>query len=70
LPSSIIGSAGRKSSRYLDNIEGIGPKRKKALLAHFGSVAKIKEASLEEIASVAGINLPAARNVYEYFQSS
>jgi excinuclease ABC subunit C len=54
----------------LDNIEGIGPKRKKALLAHFGSVAKIKEASLEEIASVAGINLPAARNVYEYFQSS
>lgn len=53
----------------LDNIEGIGLKRKKALLAHFGSVTRIKEASLEEIASVAGMNLPAARNVYDYFHS-
>ncbi|NLB88861.1 MAG: excinuclease ABC subunit C, partial [Syntrophomonadaceae bacterium] len=36
----------------LDNIEGIGPQRKKMLLSHFGSVAKIKEASVEELQQV------------------
>ncbi len=36
----------------LDEIYGLGPKRKKILLSHFGSVGKIKEASLEELTSV------------------
>lgn len=40
----------------LDDIAGIGPAKKKALLKHFGSVQKIKEAQVEEIAKVPGIN--------------
>lgn len=52
----------------LDNIEGIGPQRKKVLLSHFGSVAKIKEASVEELQSVKGMNVAAAQNVYNYFR--
>jgi excinuclease ABC subunit C len=39
----------------LDEVPGIGPKRKKALLKHFGSVKAIREASVEEIATVEGI---------------
>ncbi|HJP72281.1 MAG TPA: excinuclease ABC subunit UvrC, partial [Candidatus Limnocylindria bacterium] len=40
----------------LDDIEGIGPGRKKALLKRFGSVRRIKEASVEEVASTPGIS--------------
>ena len=40
----------------LDEIEGIGPGRKKALLKRFGSVRRIREASVEEVASVQGIS--------------
>ena len=40
----------------LDEIEGIGPAKKKALLEKFGSVEKIKEASIEELMQVKGIN--------------
>jgi excinuclease ABC subunit C len=39
----------------LDSIPGIGPSRRKALLNHFGSVQKIREASLEELQSIPGI---------------
>lgn len=57
----------KKVSRsVLDEIVGIGPKRKKALLQQFGSVAKLKLASLEEIAAVAGMNHRAAQELYEY----
>lgn len=47
----------------LDIIEGIGETRKNALLKKFGSVAKIKEASIEEIAEVSGINLELAEKI-------
>lgn len=52
----------------LDNITGIGAKRKKALLTHFGSVAKIKEASVEELMGVSGMNQVIAEKVYHYFR--
>ncbi|MEN6348799.1 MAG: excinuclease ABC subunit UvrC [Syntrophomonas sp.] len=52
----------------LDDIKGIGKERKKMLLTHFGSVAKIKEASAEELAAVPGMNKAAAENVYNYFK--
>ena len=39
----------------LDDIEGVGPKRKKALLKAFGSVKKLRAASVDEIAAVAGV---------------
>lgn len=47
----------------LDSIPGIGPTRRKALLKHFGSVDKIRQASVEEIAAVKGMNETAAKNV-------
>ena len=49
----------------LDRIKGIGPRRKKALLARFGSVRKIKEAGLEELMSVEGITENLARAILE-----
>jgi len=40
----------------LDGVPGIGAKRKKELIKHFGSISKIKKGSVDEIASVAGLN--------------
>jgi excinuclease ABC subunit C len=47
----------------LDDIEGIGPVRRKALLKHFGSVERIRAATLEEIAAAPGMNRRAAEAV-------
>lgn len=47
----------------LDNITGVGPAKKKALLKHFGSVKKIKEAEVEEIEKVPGINKNLAQSI-------
>ncbi|MDR1135468.1 MAG: excinuclease ABC subunit UvrC [Clostridiales Family XIII bacterium] len=51
----------------LDDIEKIGAKRRAALLAHFGSIDKIKAASEEELAGVPGMNKMAAAKVKAYF---
>ncbi|HEY9746905.1 MAG TPA: excinuclease ABC subunit UvrC, partial [Oculatellaceae cyanobacterium] len=57
---------GKKATRSaLDDIGGIGPKRKAALLKHFGSVSKIRQASVEEIASLPGFNAAVAEKVYQ-----
>lgn len=52
----------------LDDIEGIGPKRKKQLLKHFGSIKKIREASVEQLKE-AQIPGNIAESIYQYFQS-
>ncbi len=52
----------------LDSIPGIGPTRRKALLKHFGSVDKIREASLEELASVNGMNTKTAESVKAHLE--
>lgn len=49
----------------LDEISGIGAKRKKALLNHFGSVEKIKSASPEDLARVEGINKSVAQKIWQ-----
>ena len=49
----------------LDEIEGIGEVKKKALLKHFGSVEKIKESNLEDLAKVKGINESFAKKILE-----
>lgn len=49
----------------LDEIEGIGPKRRQALLRKFGSLEAIRQASLEELASVPGMTRAAAENLKE-----
>lgn len=51
----------------LDEIPGIGPKRKKALLQHFGSVKSIKEASIQDLACVNGVSLAMAQVIYKFF---
>jgi excinuclease ABC subunit C len=62
---------GNKLTRsVLDGIEGIGQNRKNALLTHFGSVAKIKEATLDELNQVPGMNRRAAASVYAYLHNS
>ena len=53
----------------LDEIDGIGKKRKAALMKAFRSVANLENASLDEIAAVEGINKPSAIAVFEYFQN-
>ncbi|MDF2700519.1 MAG: Excinuclease subunit [Haloplasmataceae bacterium] len=53
---------------FLDEIEGIGPTRKKLLLNHFGSVKKIKEATLEELTDV-GIPTNIAKNIMKNNES-
>lgn len=57
----------RMKGSVLDRIDGIGPKRKKALIRHFGSVGKIREAGVDDLAAVDGINQDVAQKIYEYF---
>ncbi|HEX3440537.1 MAG TPA: excinuclease ABC subunit UvrC [Pseudolabrys sp.] len=51
----------------LQEIPGIGPTRKRALLRHFGTVKAIERASLSDLAQVAGVNAETARKIYEFF---
>jgi excinuclease ABC subunit C len=51
----------------LQEIVGIGPTRKRALLHHFGTVKAIERASLSDLAHVPGINAETARKIYEFF---
>ena len=49
----------------LDYIDGIGEKKRTALLKKFGSVKKIKEAQIEDLIQVKGINLALAEKIKE-----
>ena len=51
----------------LDDIEGIGPTRRKALMKHFKAIEDIKSASVEELAQVPGMNMRAAESVVSFF---
>lgn len=55
------------SRSRLDEIEGIGDKRRRDLLNYFGSVEQIKEASLKDIQKVSGISKKTAEKIYNYF---
>ncbi|HHW48715.1 MAG TPA: excinuclease ABC subunit UvrC [Clostridiaceae bacterium] len=57
----------RYTKSVLDEIEGIGPKRKKMLLKHFGSINRIKEAGVDDLLKVKGINRSVAEKIYEFF---
>jgi excinuclease ABC subunit C len=50
----------------LDNVPGIGPKRKRALLKRFGSARAIKDAPIDEVAAVVGMTHSLAERVKEY----
>lgn len=51
----------------LDDISGVGDKRRKALMKHFGSVEAVRGASVEELAAVEAMNRGAAQKVYDFF---
>lgn len=53
----------------LDEIPGIGPKRRKSLINYFGSVDNLKQASIEEITKVDMINKKNAEKIYKYFHN-
>ena len=54
----------------LDDIEGIGPTRRKALMRHFQSIEQIRAASVEELAETESMNLGAAEKVYAFFHKN
>ncbi|HZV21657.1 MAG TPA: excinuclease ABC subunit UvrC, partial [Hyphomicrobiales bacterium] len=55
------------SESSLDDIPGIGPLRKRALLRHFGSAKSVSRAGLADLQAVAGISSAIARQIYDYF---
>ncbi len=55
------------SKSLLDQIEGIGSIRKRALLNHFGSARAVESASLDEIRSVEGVEEKVAKKIYNFF---
>ncbi|MDO5031531.1 excinuclease ABC subunit UvrC [Corynebacterium sp.] len=59
----------RMRASALDSIPGLGPQRRTDLVKHFGSVKKLKEASVEEIAEVKGFGPKLAQTVFEHLHS-
>jgi excinuclease ABC subunit C len=51
----------------LDEVPGIGPNRKRALLMHFGTARAVKGAALEDLEKAPGISQAMARQLYDYF---
>lgn len=52
----------------LEDIPGVGPGRRKKLLSHFGSLKRLRAASLEDLIAVPGIPEKVARDLFEYFR--
>ena len=70
-----IGSHRQKRKRDireagLQEITGIGPTRKRALLRHFGTLKAIERASLDDLAQVPGINAETARRIHDFFRGT
>ena len=54
----------------LQEIAGVGPSRKRALLHHFGTLKAIERASISDLARVPGVSVETARKIYDYFHES
>jgi excinuclease ABC subunit C len=54
----------------LDEIEGVGPGRKRALLHAFGSARGVSRASVEDLAKVEGVSVPLAQRIHAYFRKA
>jgi len=57
----------RRLASEIDQLPGVGTKTRVALLKHFGSLDAIREASLDQLERVAGVNAQRARSVFEHF---
>jgi len=58
----------RDTHSLLDDIPGVGPKRKKQLIRHFGSVQGVREATLEQLKAVPGLPASVAERIYQGLQ--
>lgn len=58
----------RQVHSVLDDIEGIGPKRRKALMKRFGDIEAIKNAEVDELLEAEGMTIKAAESVYAFFR--
>ncbi|MCH2486516.1 MAG: excinuclease ABC subunit UvrC [Erythrobacter sp.] len=70
----VIGAHRAKRSRAitaspLDEIPGIGPARKRALLLHFGTAGKVRAAALEDLQRAPGISEGVARQIYDFYHA-
>ncbi len=54
----------------LDEIPGIGPARKRALLLHFGTASKVRAASLEDLQCAPGVSASVAQTVYDFYHAN
>ncbi|GLK45343.1 UvrABC system protein C [Novosphingobium resinovorum] len=68
----VIGAHRAKRSRAitaspLDEIPGIGPARKRALLLHFGTAGKVRAASLEDLRRAPGVSVAVAQTIYDFY---
>ena len=52
----------------LDDVPGLGPSRRAAVVEHFGSVTKLREATAEQVAEVPGIGLATAKKILDHLQ--
>ena len=71
----VIGAHRDKRSRAitaspLDEIPGIGPARKRALLLHYGTAGKVRAASLDDLKRVPGVSATVAQAVYDFYHPS
>jgi excinuclease ABC subunit C len=60
----------RMTASALDTVPGLGEARRKALVTHFGSVARLRQASVEEITAVPGIGVATAAAVLEALKTA
>lgn len=58
-----------RTHSVLENIQGIGPKRRQALLKHLGGIREVMNASVEELKKVPGISAQMAEDIYETIHS-
>ncbi|WAT18843.1 excinuclease ABC subunit UvrC [Aurantiacibacter sp. MUD11] len=70
----VIGAHRAKRSRAisaspLDEIPGIGPARKRALLLHFGTASKVRAAALDDLKRVPGVSESVAQKVYDFYHA-
>jgi len=71
----VIGAHRAKRSRAitaspLDEIPGIGPARKRALLLHFGTAGKVRAASLDDLQRAPGVSATVAQAIYDFYHPS
>jgi excinuclease ABC subunit C len=71
---AIVGHRARRRKKRLssplEDVKGLGPKRRRALLRAFGGLQGIERAGIEEIAGVAGISRNLAERVYEHLHGA